>query len=148
MTNKERKCKDRVKESLNGRLDDLKTPWTAYQSGEEETEDLGSLFKYEPCFDYVPAHTFRDQPRGYFRYQISWGRPSEEFRFLTEDPANPHPEIEFWLLDWFDGASVTLTGEDYDLLNELWDLFVEIGATDAEFEKAYMKKNAKQNSRK
>lgn len=39
--------------------------------------------EYALCFDYVASGTFSDQEEAYFRYQISWGGPSEELRFLS-----------------------------------------------------------------
>ena len=49
----------------------------------------------------------------YKRYQLSWGGPTEEFRvYLNGD-------VEFWLLDWFDGAPIEVTGNDADIIREL-----------------------------
>lgn len=113
-----KKCEERVQEALNSRLEDLREVF-----GTDEFCDYGL------SFDYVARFTFRDQVDGFFRYQISWGGPSEEFRFLTEDPDDRYPTVEFWFLDWFDGACITLSGKDLELLHDIWDFFVEIGAT-------------------
>ena len=96
------------------------------------TEIQGELYdrfnEYGLSFDYVPSDTFEDQDRGYFRYQISYGGPSEEFRFYYCDE-NLYPyDIEFWYLDWFDGASHTLTGNDKALMNSVFDWFKECGS--------------------
>ena len=56
-------------------------------------------------FDYVEPNTFNDQKEGFWRWQLSWGGPSDEFRiFVNED--NKIYKIEYWYLDWFDGASI------------------------------------------
>ena len=131
----ELKCADRINGHLLDRLDDLLRLWAAYQNGDEEVEDLGSFCEYGLSFNYVAPDTFTDQNYGYYRYQLSWGGPSDEFRFMTEDPEATAPPIEYWFLDWFDGAHIHLKGEDYDLLHEIWQFFVDIGSTQAEYDK-------------
>lgn len=64
------------------------------------------LNEYALSLDYVEPRTFPNQKRGYKRYQISWGGPSEEFRMYSSPTV-----IEFWYLDWFDGAKITLDPE-------------------------------------
>jgi hypothetical protein len=103
-------CAERVNEAFETRMKDIRTLW-----GEEEheTEELGSLYEYGLSIDFVEAGTFKGQREPYYRYQISYGGPSEEFRvYLNGD-------VEFWLLDWFDGASVEVTGNDAEIIKEL-----------------------------
>ena len=119
-------CEKRIDENLRMRLDDLQKLWTAYCDGEEEIEDLGSIYDYGLCFDYIPAETFEDQKEPYFRYQLSWGGPSDEFRFYTGPDLIPY-KIEYVFLDWFDGAKRELKGEDFDLLFEIFEWFKESG---------------------
>ena len=40
--------------------------------------------------------------REYYRIQFSWGGPSDELRIY-------HDRVEYWFLDWFDGASIDVT---------------------------------------
>lgn len=56
-------------------------------------------------FDYVEPFTYDDQRDGYWRFQISWGGPSEELRawFDSNDQLRA---LEFWFLDWGEGAMV------------------------------------------
>lgn len=133
----ERSCKERLSEHLRSRIEDLEKLWTLYCEGNEEGDpELGTFEEYGLSFDYVPPGTFDGQRKGYFRYQLSWGGPQEEFRFLTENPNDPEPVIEFWLLDWFDGAGRKLTGKNYALMREIWNFFRETGTTQAAFEKS------------
>jgi len=104
----DQKCRDKVAESLESTMEDLTQLWDAYCSGEEEVEDLGTFCEYGLCFDYVAAGTFNDQETGYFRYQLSWGGPSTEFRFYTDAELDLY-KIEYWFLDWFDGAKKIVT---------------------------------------
>jgi hypothetical protein len=134
---RELKCKDRIEYELQERIDDLRTLWTLYQSGDEEGDpEIGSFNEYGLCFDFVAPETFENQNYGYYRYQLSYGGPSDEFRFMTEDPNAPAPPVEYWFLDWFDGAHIHLKGDDLKLLHEIWQFFVEIGSTESEYNKA------------
>jgi hypothetical protein len=130
-------CKERWAEHKAGRIAALRRLWELYQAGDEEgDEDLGTFPEYGLSFDYVAPHTFTGQRRGFFRYQLSYGGPSDEFRFMTEDPRNPEPEVSYWFMDWFDGHGETLTGEDADLMLEIWEWFREVGSVQAEWDKA------------
>jgi len=125
MEERQPSCEEQVEASLESTLEDLRKLWEAYMEGEEEVEDLGSIYDYGLCFDYVAMGTFTDQDEPYFRYQLSYGGPSEEFRIYTGADFEPY-RIEYWFLDWFDGASRTLYGEDLELLSEIFtNLFVE-----------------------
>ena len=132
MTTKQPSCDERLQEHLTGRIKDLQTLWALESSGSEDGDpDLGTLNEYGLGFDYVPAKTFRDeQDEGYFRYQLSWGGPSDEFRFFVDADYAVH-RIEYWFLDWFDGAHRVLRGAQRDLLDNIWDYLTISG--DAEY---------------
>jgi len=119
-------CKDRVKEAFKSRMKDLRTLHTAE---EQQTEELGNLNEYGLSIDFVEAGTFKDQKASYIRYQLSWDEgmlpraqaffwhclslPSEEFRIYQNGV------VEFWLLDWFDGASAEVEGEDAAIIKDI-----------------------------
>jgi len=108
--NRDKPCSERVKEVFESRMKDIKT---LFNAPEQETEELGRLNEYGLSIDFVEAGTFNGQREPYIRYQLSWGGPSEEFRvFLNGD-------VEFWLLDWGDGASVPVNGEDSDIIHDI-----------------------------
>ena len=89
------KCKDRIQQQWKGRQKDLKDP---------EFEGL--------CFDYVDPNTFHDQLEGYWRWQFSWGGPSDELRAYVNLDKSIH-RLEYWFLDWGDGANVLVNkGEE------------------------------------
>lgn len=129
-------CKERIREERRGRISDLTKLWKLYQEGNEDGDpDLGNFYEYGLAFDYVPPGTFNGQRRGYWRYQLSWGGPSDEFRFFCDERRVP-VRIEYWFLDWGDGAKSVLKGKDEQLLLEIWDFFQEVGSVDAEYDKA------------
>ena len=93
------------------------------------------FYEYGLSFDYVAPGTFTDQNQGYFRYQISWGGPSEEFRFFVNPDFSCY-RIEFWYLDWHDGASVTLADDDESLLMQIFDDFRDCGTVEHVYREA------------
>jgi hypothetical protein len=131
------KCKQRWASHKNSRMADIRKLWKAYQSGKEDVPDLGHIWDYGLSFDYVAPGTFSGQKEGYWRWQISWGGPSEEFRFYASHAEASDPyRMEFVFMDWFDGFARKLRGRDEEILTEIWQTWVEIGSTQAEFNKA------------
>ena len=126
----ESKCKVSVGREMRKRIHDLHQLWTAYQQGYEEAGDTDTLADYGLSFDYVAPNTFDDQREGYFRYQLSWGGPSDEFRFFVNLDHSCH-RIEYWYLDWFDGASLMPGDGEQSFLLEIWEWFRETGAVAA-----------------
>ena len=49
-----------------------------------EVADLGCLEDYGLAIDKVEADSLGNHP-GYWRYQISWGGPAEEFRYYDQN---------------------------------------------------------------
>ena len=133
---KQATCRERVRPHLDERMSDIRKLWAAYRRGDERgVEDLGTFHEYGLGFDYVAPGTFKGQRRGYFRYQLSWGGPSEEFRFFCDENLDP-VRIEFWFLDWFDGAKITLSGRDRELLVEIFGDFQDTGTVKHEYDQA------------
>lgn len=137
-------CFNRVRPHWESRQADLNAILNPDDATEEQLEALGfddaedaSLANYGLAFDYVPHDTFSDQEQGYFRYQLSWGGPADELRIYVsirdraamlegEHRDFPPERIEYWFLDWFDGASITVTHDA--TAREVWQWFAEIGA--------------------
>ena len=100
---KQLKCKDLVQSSWESQEED-------YKNFKDEG-DYESLYDYVNqtalSFDKVHKNSKENIDRSYYRLQISWGGPSTEFRaFLNADHDIDY--IEYWYLDWFDGASINL----------------------------------------
>lgn len=94
----------------------------------DHLDDINESMYEEFCnyglsVDMVEANTFDDQPDSYLRYQISWGGPSEEFRFYHN--GDRVYRAEFWFLDWFDGAHVNCLNDHR--VQTLIDWFDEVG---------------------
>lgn len=95
---KDKTCKDRIKESWKQTQKD-------WQEHKEDYIYLNESFIL--CADYVEKGTFSDQKRGYKRIQFSWGGPSDELRVFKT--GRGRDKIEYWFLDWFDGAKLDVT---------------------------------------
>ena len=107
----EKRCKDLVRGAYESRMEDIR----AIMSGKSDGEELPkNISEYGLSIDFVPAHTFEGQQEGYTRYQLSWGGPSEEFRVFTIVP-----RVEFWFLDWFDGAKVIVPLKDANIIRAI-----------------------------
>ena len=128
-------CKQKVRTELRKEIDALRPLFESYQRGEETTADGESFHEHGLSFDFVSAGTFDGQKEGYFRYQISWGGPSDEFRFYTDAEFSLH-RVEYWFLDWFDGAKVILKGKDLELLEQIFDHFKDCGTVEHVFNQA------------
>lgn len=100
---------ERVRGAYRSRTDDIR----AIVNGEAGDDLPQDIAEYGLSIDRVEAGTFEGQRAPYTRYQISFGGPSEEYRVYDNG------DVEFWFKDWFDGASVPVTGNDADLIREI-----------------------------
>ena len=128
MQAKEKKCIDLVQSEYDYTLNQFKEAYQYFNQDEESRkpndalehcEDFSQyISEYGLCFDKVEPNTFQDQKLGYWRWQLSWGGPSDEFRiFLDED--NKIYKIEYWYMDWFDGASIIVKNKIiYQIIKE------------------------------
>lgn len=92
------------------------------------------ICNYGLSIDYVAPNTFKGQRAGYLRWQVSYGGPSDEWRFYFVPGENKPYKIEYWFLDWFDGAKVTCTNGEIAL--RLWEWLNDNGTPQHEYEKA------------
>ena len=114
---KDKTCKEQVKDHLKSRIKTIRSLLKYYCKNKPHPE-YGELFEYGLSFDYVEPWTFSDQPAGYWRYQLSWGGPSDEFRFYVDSENNVR-RIHYW----FDGAGLNLTGKCFSTMEEVFHIF-------------------------
>lgn len=88
-----------------------------------------NLYEHGLSFDFVEPNTYGGQPVGYYCYLLSWGGPSDEFRFY------PDGRIEYCFKDWFDGAVRDVTRKPW--AQWLHDWFAESGHLDWSCVEAY-----------
>ena len=103
----------------------------------EDTPEFGSLHEYGLSFDY--CYPDNENP-GYFRYQLSWGGPSDEFRIYADKRSKYNWviwKISYVFMDWFDSAEKVLTGDDLTFMKNLVSSFFgECGSMDSTYNKA------------
>ena len=90
---------------------------------------------YALSWDYVPADTFDDQEQGYFRYQISWGGPSDEIRFYV-DYGKKFYKAEYWFLDWFTGYGIILKRKYLEIAEAIFNDFDSIEMVESAYEES------------
>lgn len=121
----EKKCKDLVNKELKKRLAHIRCLWDIYknQGADASDEDGCRLDEFGLCFNYE----VKDNEEGYFLWQLSTGGPGDEFRFFVNSRLQVY-RIEYWYLDWFDGAHVKLSGKDALLMQSLWTSYFAVYA--------------------
>jgi len=151
METQQRSCADKVQERFENREKDFVQAKEFYDKYEDAIENerialqeklenselyedvsgyedfFDYINNYGLAFDYVEKGTFTDQERGYFRFQLSWGGPSDEFRIYVDyDKQITH--IDYWFLDWGDGASVRIPEDSiaYEVCEQFTELSTEI----------------------
>ena len=114
----EKTCAERVEKNFKDRAAyisgvfeyfDLPETQRAAHPLADEMEDYSvdsefdALMHNALSFDFVEDD---ENPRaGYWRYQLSWGGPSDEFRiYLDERMKSRIKKIDYHFMDWFDGA--------------------------------------------
>lgn len=127
-TQKQLTCKELVNDKFNQVEQDYKNAEQYFNEYYDATEGEQIALKvidvhkddyfseYEDLFDYagstalswdyIEAGTFENQEDGYYRLQLSWGGPSDEFRIYTIGDTLQIDFIDYHYMDWFDGASI------------------------------------------
>ena len=145
-TKKRLTCKDLVNEKFNKVEQDYKAAQKYFdellsidpdKQEEFKCKDKYNKFFYcEDFFDYVNSNalswgyvesgTFENQKEGYYRLQLSWGGPSDEFRIYTIGDTLDIDCINYHYMDWFDGASISVFEDSisWDVCQMILDLEV------------------------
>jgi hypothetical protein len=129
------KCADLVESKYNETEADYKRARKFFEEYQDATEgeqialevidkNRGDYFhEYDDLFDYANQTALswdyvegEGREAGYYRFQLSWGGPSDEFRIYV-DQDKEIDIIEYWYMDWFDGAHVLVPKD-----SECWDV--------------------------
>lgn len=85
-----------------------------FEEAEKFFDSTGSFYDYGLSFDFVSIDTFDDMDAAYYRFQLSWGGPSDEIRFYEDGT------IEYVFLDWGTGCGFDVTYEDWAIWLKDW----------------------------
>lgn len=120
--NQQPTCADLVESKYNETEADYKKARKFFEEYQDATEGQkialkvidkkrGDYFhEYDDLYDYVNQTALswnyvdsEGKEAGYYRLQLSWGGPSDEFRiYVNQD--KEIDIIEYWYMDWFDSA--------------------------------------------
>jgi hypothetical protein len=108
---------------LKSRQDDISRYMNAddpWETIDPDGDYLPPFSEYGLCFDAVEND--ETEAIEYFRFQISYGGPSEEYRF------HPNGLIEFVYLDWFTGAGFDVSSTEE--AQWLFQVYKDLGMMD------------------
>lgn len=112
---KEKSCAERWVEHYDSRMEDLRALTRRAQKGSERA--IQELSEYGLAWEWIPQEGNR---AGYYRWQLSWGGPSDEFRFYPS--VDLSHDIEYWFMDWYDGHGELIDSRpDLDVLGWIFD---------------------------
>ena len=145
-TQQELKCADLVQDKFNQTEQTYQEANNFFNEYDNATEGeqialkvidkhKGNCFhEYEDFFDYVNSNVLSwDYVEGegknnpaYYRLQLSWGGPSDEFRIYTIGDTLDIDCIDYHYMDWFDSASIPVFEDStsFDVCQMILDLEV------------------------
>lgn len=96
---------EEILEHLPGRLEDFRrlTSYDVDESDQEQEEREEELYSYPLCVDLIRT----------VRIDLSTGGPGDWLEVQLDSDSEPR-RIEYHFAPWFDHASVTLEGDDYE----------------------------------
>ena len=136
-TAKQLTCKELINDQFNQVEQDYKKAEQYFNDYDNATEGeqiamkvidkyQGDYFnEYDDLFDYANQSALSwdyveeegEENPAYYRLQLSWGGPSDEFRIYTIGDTLEIDVIDYHYMDWFDGASIPVS---YKTLS--WDV--------------------------
>ena len=113
---RDKTCEEKIDESLKSIIEDVKEALVSANKndgrviiGDDEYEDLNEwLNNYALSYDDDLHYRAK-------KLELSWGGPSDYFLFFEDGT------IEYYYLDWFDGAKRELEGEQKEIMEELYN---------------------------
>ena len=111
-------CADRIYENLKGRIEYFGEIINSMNKNDGKII-LNDGTTYEDIFDWLNQCVlfYGDDPHYRAkRMELSWGGPQDYFLFFEDET------IEYWFLDWFDGAHMELEGEEYEIMQQIYDM--------------------------
>lgn len=103
MKPKNETCEERIDRNLKSREADF----LKFMNKRDDDETRTEFWQYGLSFDFVDKKdlSWREK-ESYYRYQLSWGGPSDEIRFFEN-------RVEYVFMDWFDYADKDITHKDW-----------------------------------
>ena len=116
---KQKSCEERIKEKLKGRIADFKRALESAKKNDGKV--IMDDETYEDLIDWLNnyALTYEDHPHYRAKkLELSWGGPQDYFLFFEDGT------IEYHFLDWLDGAKRELNGKDKEVMQEIYEKYL------------------------
>ena len=113
-------CSELIKEELKERIEDFKQALRSYEENNYEKIVTEDGYEYEDIIDWIVCNSLGVYDDNYYRakrLELSCGGPQDYFLYFPKLDI-----IEYHYLDWFDGASLVLDGEDFKVMSEIFKL--------------------------
>ena len=116
---KEKTCAELVQEKWQSTRVDLAAMllgenWDIYKEDQGYGLSDDAYDGFQAFSEYGLSWTYNepeDGSNGFYCYLMSWGGPSDELRFYADIRGQCHV-IEYWYMDWFDGAKHVVTDDE------------------------------------
>ena len=113
-------CSELIEDKLQRRIEDFKQALRSYEENNYEKIVTENDYEYEDIIDWVNSYVLGYYDDNYYRakrLELSCGGPQDYFLYFPK-----LERIEYHYLDWFDGASLVLDGEDFEIMSEYFKL--------------------------
>jgi len=115
-----RKCEKRIDEALQDRIERFKKALDEFnKTGKIKEDDV----VYESFLEWLSENCLAVSKDPHYRaikLELSYGGPQDYFLFFDDGT------IEYYFLDWFDGAKRELIGEDYEVMDGVASYLKEV----------------------
>jgi len=61
-----------------------------------------------------------------YRVGLSWRGPADGFYLYVDPEDKTIDKIEYYFQDWFDGATRVLVGDEFDMVRDMFESYIEI----------------------
>jgi len=107
---KQKTCAELISARCYDRKEQFENAFLFFKDN-DETKKHSEFSEYESLMDYanqnsldfsyIEPNTFEKQSKGYWRWQLSWGGPSDEFRYYHFDHDKKKiKSMEYSYMDW------------------------------------------------
>jgi len=110
----DKSCEERIDDQLRGRLEDFNR--ILVDSGDDD--------KYDEAMDEWLEYPLSVEGKRFIRVELSTGGPGD-WLDVHYDGGGLITRIEYYFNDWFDGASVVLVGEDFEIAEQFCQRFID-----------------------
>ena len=115
-----KRCSELIEDELKRRIADFKQTLRSYEENNYEKIVTEDGYEYEDIIDWIVYYSLGVYDDNYYRakrLELSCGGPQDYFLYFPK-----LDRIEYHYLDWFDGASLVLDGEDFKVMSEIFKL--------------------------